>query len=161
MTANIDEVLPPQDLTGVIGRRFVYVYANGWQYEIYVKNATTIDYLIHSGMVGGRRVKDQHVDLVMLTDGIYKVSWNEPTGTSVSVTLLPAQRLVHGVIFFPRWVKEHPERTVVFQNAHLDRMREYRDRGPTYPIETVAEFARIVVVEDVGPDNEDVITSGT
>jgi hypothetical protein len=46
--------VPPQDLSGIVGHRFVYTYANGWQYEMYVKNAQTIDYRIHTGMVGGR-----------------------------------------------------------------------------------------------------------
>jgi phenolic acid decarboxylase len=40
--------------SGLIGHRFIYTYANGWQYEMYVKNATTIDYRIHTGHVGGR-----------------------------------------------------------------------------------------------------------
>lgn len=148
---------PARSLDGFVGKRFEYVYANGWRYEMYVKNATTIDYQIHSGMVGGRRVKDQKVDLVVLTEGVYKVSWTEPTGTSVCVTLVPAERVSHGVIFFPRWVEEHPERTIVFQNDHLDRMRAYRDEGPAYPVHVVSEFAEIVVVEDMGLDNESVI----
>ena len=32
------------DGSGLVGHRFIYTYANGWQYEMYVKNATTIDY---------------------------------------------------------------------------------------------------------------------
>ncbi|WP_036569913.1 phenolic acid decarboxylase [Nocardia sp. BMG51109] len=149
--------LPRNDGDGIIGRRLEYTYANGWRYELYVKNATTVDYRIHSGMVGGRWVKDQTIDLVTLTDGVYKISWNEPTGTSVCLTLVPARRISHGVIFFPRWVEEHPERTVLFQNDHLPRMRAYRDQGPTYPIHVVSEFADITVIENVGRDNEDVI----
>jgi Phenolic acid decarboxylase len=66
-----------------IGSHFIYTYANGWKYELYVKNENTIDYRIHSGMVGGRWVKDQKVDLVKLTKGVYKISWTEPTGTEV------------------------------------------------------------------------------
>ena len=61
---------------------------NGWEYEFYVKNATTVDYRIHSGMVGGRWVKDQKADIVKLTDGVYKVSWTEPTGTDVSLNFM-------------------------------------------------------------------------
>jgi phenolic acid decarboxylase len=153
----VENPVPPQDLSGIIGYRFIYTYANGWQYEMYVKNATTIDYRIHSGLVGGRWVKDQQVDLVMLTAGVYKVSWTEPTGTSVSVNVVPGERVLHGVIFFPRWVEEHPARTVVYQNEHLDEMREYRDAGPTYPIYMVPEFARITLFEHVGADDENVI----
>ncbi|MFK3979230.1 phenolic acid decarboxylase [Micromonospora sp. NPDC050397] len=150
--------VPPQDLSGIVGRRLIYTYANGWQYEMYVKNDHTIDYRIHSGPVGGRWVKGQNVDLVMLTPGVYKVSWNEPTGTSVVVNIIPEQRVVHGVIFFPDWVKNNGARTVVFQNDHLDEMRAYRDAGPTYPIHVVAEFATITFVEHVGEDNEQVIS---
>ena len=36
-----------------IGMQFIYTYDNGWEYELYVKNETTIDYRIHSGMVDG------------------------------------------------------------------------------------------------------------
>jgi phenolic acid decarboxylase len=60
---DIANPIPPHDLSGIVGHRFIYTYANGWQYEIYVKNATTIDYRIHSGHVGGRWVKGQQVDL--------------------------------------------------------------------------------------------------
>ncbi|MCO5999745.1 phenolic acid decarboxylase [Actinoallomurus sp. WRP9H-5] len=127
---------------------------------MYVKNAATIDYRIHSGMVGGRWVKDQEVDLVRLDEDGYKVSWTEPTGTSVSVNVMPGERRLHGVIFFPRWVEEHPERTVVFQNDHLDEMRALRDAGPTYPIHIVPEFARITLYERVGENDETVIAVG-
>ncbi|MEU1056977.1 phenolic acid decarboxylase [Streptomyces sp. NPDC005876] len=153
------EAIFPRFINEIIGHRFEYTYANGWRYEMYVKNATTIDYLIHSGMVGGRRVKGQRVDLIALKKGVYKISWTEPTGTSVCVTLVPAEHVLHGVIFFPRWVKEHPERTVLFQNNHLDRIRAYRNEGPTYPIHVVSEFARITAIEYVGADNEQVVPS--
>ncbi|HBU0448908.1 TPA: phenolic acid decarboxylase, partial [Klebsiella pneumoniae] len=32
------------DLSGFIGKHLVYTYDNGWNYEIYVKNGTTLDY---------------------------------------------------------------------------------------------------------------------
>ena len=41
-------LIPPQNLSEIVGHRFIYSYANGWQYEMYVKNAVTIDYRIHS-----------------------------------------------------------------------------------------------------------------
>jgi phenolic acid decarboxylase len=125
---------------------------------MYVKNDQTIDYRIHSGMVGGRWVKDQQVDLVQLDQDSYKIPWNEPTGTSVAVNVMPGKRRLHGVIFFPRWVEEHGERTVCFQNAHLDEMHTYRDNGSTYPIYVVPEFAHITLFEYVGADDESVIS---
>ncbi|KNB50685.1 phenolic acid decarboxylase [Streptomyces caatingaensis] len=157
-TTTVDRPVPPQDLSGIVGHRFIYTYANGWQYEMYVKNDRTIDYRIHSGHVGGRWVKDQEVDLAQLDDDCYKVSWTEPTGTSVVVNVLPGKRRLHGTIFFPHWIREHGERTVLFQNDHLDRMREYRDAGPTYPIYVVPEFAKITFFEYVGQDDEDVVS---
>ncbi|MFD0483547.1 phenolic acid decarboxylase [Kineococcus sp. GCM10028916] len=149
---------PPQDLDGLVGHRFVYTYANGWQYEMYVKNVRTIDYRIHSGMVGGRWVKDQEVDLVQLDEDSFKLSWNEPTGTSVVVNVMPGRRRLHGTIFFPRWVEEDGSRTVLFQNDHLPLMRRYRDAGPTYPILVVPEFARITFFEHIGTDDDTVVS---
>ncbi|OBK32827.1 phenolic acid decarboxylase padC [Mycobacterium sp. 1165196.3] len=157
---SVDNPIPAQDLSGIVGHRFIYTYANGWQYEMYVKNATTIDYRIHSGHVGGRWVKGQHVNLVQLDDDSFKLSWSEPTGTCVAVNVLPAKRRVHGVIFFPQWIRQHGERTVCFQNEHLDEMQAYRDQGPTYPIYEVPEFAYITLFEYVGADDESVIDTG-
>jgi phenolic acid decarboxylase len=142
---------------GIIGRHLLYRYDNGWRYELYVKNATTIDYRIHSGIVGGRWVKDQEVALVHLGGRRAKISWTEPTGTSVSLAVDLEARRLHGVIFFPQWVHAHPDRTVCFQNDFLDDMRRYRDAGPTYPIVMVDEFAHIDYIEDCGPNNDDVI----
>lgn len=56
-----------------VGLHMIYTYENGWEYEIYIKNDHTIDYRIHSGMVGGRWVRDQEVNIVKLTKGVYKV----------------------------------------------------------------------------------------
>ncbi|HEY8719791.1 phenolic acid decarboxylase [Pengzhenrongella sp.] len=151
----VDELT--QDLTGIVGLHAIYTYANGWQYELYVKNATTIDYRIHSGMVGGRWVRDQAVDVVRVDDGVYKIAWTEPTGTSVALDVVPAKRRLHGVIFFPHWVEQHPERTVCFQNDHLAEMARYREAGPAYPVLVVPEFARISFLEDCGPDDESVV----
>jgi phenolic acid decarboxylase len=147
------------DVCDLAGHRFIYTYANGWQYEMYVKNPTTIDYRIHTGHVGGRWVRDQAVDLVTLAPDIYKLSWTEPTGTSVVVNVMPALRRLHGTIFFPAWIRTHGSRTVLYQNEHLDQMRAYRDAGPTYPIYVVPEFATITFFEHVGTDDESVIAT--
>ena len=147
----------PSDLAQFIGKHFIYTYDNGWQYELYVKNATTIDYRIHSGIVGGRWVKDQKAHIVRLSDRIFRISWDEPTGTCVSVAFILTTRRIHGVIFFPAWVAENPQLTVCFQNEHEDRMYRYRDAGPTYPKLVIDEFASITFEEDVGSDREDII----
>lgn len=142
----------------LVGRHFLYTYDNGWRYEMYVKNPTTIDYRIHSGHVGGRWVRDQAVDLVTLAPDVYKISWAEPTRTCVVVNVMPRLRRLHGTIFFPEWVRVDGQRTVLFQNDHLDEMRSYRDAGPTYPIYVVPEFATITFLEDAGVDDESVIS---
>ena len=144
-------------LSRVLGKHFIYTYDNGWQYEMYVKDGYTIDYRIHSGMVGGRWVRDQDAHIVRLSDDVFKVSWDEPTGTSVSVAFNLTERQIHGVIFFPQWIEQNPELTVCYQNEHLDEMRQYRDEGPTYPKLVVDEFAEITFLEDVGTEREDII----
>jgi phenolic acid decarboxylase len=151
------ESTKPDELAEFLGKHFIYTYENGWQYELYIKNAYTIDYRIHSGIVGGRWVRDQKAHIVRLAPKVVKISWDEPTGTNVSVAFNLAERRIHGVIFFPRWVADNPERTICFQNDHIARMLSYRDAGPTYPKLVIDEFATITYMEDCGIDNEAVI----
>ncbi|TWI45201.1 phenolic acid decarboxylase [Pseudomonas duriflava] len=146
-----------EQLHAFIGKHFIYTYENGWQYEMYLKDERTIDYRIHSGMVGGRWVKDQLAHIVRLSDDICKISWDEPTGTTVSVAINFAERQLHGTIFFPRWVAIDPYKTVCFQNDHLQSMHEYRDAGPTYPKLVIDEFAQVTFIQDCGALNESVI----
>lgn len=154
------ESTKPETLTRFIGKHFIYTYDNGWQYELYVKDAMTIDYRIHSGMVGGRWVKDQKAHIVRLSDDVFKISWDEPTGTSVSLAINLAERHVHGVIFFPQWIAQDPGKTICFQNEHLALMRQYRDAGPTYPKLVIDEFAKITFQEDCGPNDNALIACG-
>jgi len=151
------ESTKPDELETFLGKHFIYTYDNGWKYELYIKNAYTIDYRIHSGMVGGRWVRNQRAHMVRLAPGVVKISWDEPTGTCVSVALNLEEQKVHGVIFFPRWVAENPGKTVCFQNEHIEEMIRLRDVGPTYPKLVIDEFAKITFVEDRGVDNEDVV----
>lgn len=64
---------------------------------------------------------------------------------------------MHGMIFFPKWVHEHPEITVCFQNDFIDVMHESREKYETYPKYLVPEFATITYIANAGTDNEDVI----
>ena len=91
------------------------------------KNDHTVDYRIHGGMVKGRWVKDQEADIVKLTDGVFKITWTEPTGTDVALDFMPNEKKLHGMIFFPKWVEEHPEITVTFQNEHIAEMEAARE----------------------------------
>jgi phenolic acid decarboxylase len=149
-----------KELGEFLGWHFIYIYDNGWQYEMYIKNDRTIDYRIHSGIVGGRWVRDQEVHLARLAQSVYKVSWDEPTGTAVSVAFNLAERRVHGVIFFPQWVAVSPEKTICFQNDHIDQMITWRDRGPTYPKLVVDEFATITFTERCEIDDQTIIACG-
>ncbi|MCY9433551.1 phenolic acid decarboxylase [Bacillus haynesii] len=147
-----------QDVKEFVGSHMIYTYENGWEYEIYIKNDHTIDYRIHSGMVGGRWVRDQKADIVKLTEGVYKVSWTEPTGTDVSLNFMPNEKRMHGIICFPKWVHERPDITVCYQNDHIDLMEESREKYETYPKYVVPEFADITFIENAGIDNEDLIS---
>ena len=151
------ESTKPEELAGFIGKHVIYTYENGWQFEVYIKNATTMDYRVHLGIVGGRWVKDQKAHIVRLATDVFKVSWEEPTGTCVSLAFMFGERKTHGTAFFPNWIWQAPEKTVCFQNEHLERMRSLRDAGPTYPRFVMDEFSTITFVEDCAPDDESVI----
>ena len=145
------------DLSEFIGKHVVYTYDNGWNYEIYVKNGSTLDYRIHSGIVGNRWVKGQHAYIVRVAQQVYKISWTEPTGTDVSLIVNLGDNVFHGTIFFPRWIINNPEKTICFQNEHIAQMEAYRQAGPAYPTEVIDEFATITFVRDCGADNDEVI----
>ncbi|WP_274705839.1 phenolic acid decarboxylase [Fructilactobacillus cliffordii] len=145
------------DLQDFLGMQLIYTYDNGWEYEIYIKNEDTIDYRIHSGIVGGRWVRNQKVNLVELTPGIFKVAWTEPTGTDVSLDFMPNKNKTHGEIFFPKWVDEHPKLTVCYQNDFIDKMHKARNQYPTYPKTVVSEFSTITFQQHRGINNENVI----
>ena len=147
----------PAEIAPFVGKHYIYTYENGWQYEFYIKNDRTAEYRVHTGIVGGRWVKDQEAHIVRLADNVFKVSWVEPTGTCVSVAVNLVERRVHGATFFPKWIVDDPKKIVVYQNEHLDLMRQYRDAGPTYPTDLVNEFADITFIEDCGRDNDSVI----
>ncbi|WP_130804007.1 phenolic acid decarboxylase [Acinetobacter ihumii] len=146
-----------EDLSGLVGKHLVYTYDNGWNYEIYIKNESTVDYRIHSGLVGNRWVKDQHAYIVHIAQDVFKISWTEPTGTDVSLIVNFVDNVFHGTIFFPRWVRNNPEKTVCFQNDFIPLMESYREAGPAYPTEVIDEFATITFIQDCGKNNEAVI----
>lgn len=146
-----------KELDDFLGTHFIYTYDNGWEYEWYAKNDHTVDYRIHGGMVAGHWVTDQPANIVKLTDGVFKVTWTEPTGTDVALDFMPNEKIMHSTIFFPRWVEEHPEITVCYQNEHLDLMRESREKYATYPKLLVPEFATITYMGKAGQNNEEVI----
>jgi phenolic acid decarboxylase len=147
----------PEELKGFLGKHMIYTYENGWQYEIYIKNSTTVDYRIHSGIVGGRWVRDQKAHIVRLAEEIYKVSWDEPTGTTVSLCFMLATRKTHGTAFFPNWISTDPGKTVCYQNEHIAEMNAFRDSLTNHPKFILDEFSRLTFVEDCSIDDETVI----
>jgi phenolic acid decarboxylase len=158
----VDHPEPPQDLLAIVGKHFIYTYANGWQYEWYARNEGECDYRIHRGLVGGRWVRRQPVSLVQIAEGQYKADWHEPTGTCVSLLFDLPRRLVHGTIFFPQWIAgegQHPEKTICYQNDFIDDMHAFRDAGPAYPYVVIPEFAKITYIEECGADNDEVINA--
>lgn len=144
-------------LDDFVGTHFIYTYDNGWEYEWYCKNDHTVDYRIHGGMVKGRWVKDQEAHINLLTDGIYKIAWTEPTGTDVALDFVPNEHKLNGTIFFPKWVQDHPEITVCYQNDYIDLMHESREKYETYPKLVVPEFAKITYIGEAGVNNDEVI----
>ena len=144
----------------VAGFQGIYVDANA------IAPATAREVLspfrrgVDGGIVGGRWVKDQEAHIVRLADGVFRLSWVEPTGTGVSLAVNLPERRLHGTIFFPRWVVEAPEKIAVFQNPVIEQMLAYRDAGPSYPIEVVDSFAEITFVEDCASGDETVIACG-
>lgn len=147
-----------KNLDDFLGTHFIYTYDNGWEYEWYAKNSHTVDYRIHGGMVAGRWVTNQEANIVKLTDGIFKIAWTEPTGTDVALDFMPNEKKLHGVIFFPKWVQDHPEITVTYQNEHIDLMKESREKYETYPKYVVPEFATITYMANAGQNNDSVIS---
>lgn len=106
-------------------------------------------------------MKDQSAYIVQIGQDIYKASWTEPTGTSISVILNLRILLLHCTAFFPRWVMDDPQKTACFQNNHINEMEAYRAAGPTYPIEIMDQFATITAVDDCGLNNDSVISDAT
>lgn len=41
----------------------------------------------------------------------------------------------------------NPNKTVCFQNEHLEEMAAFRETGPAYPTDAIDEFATITYVE--------------
>lgn len=147
-----------QDLSGILGRQFIYTYdALGWQYEVYVREETTVDYRVHAGKMGGRWVTGQAIDLARLDTDIYKISWTGPTGGSISLTVMLADRILHGVIFGPQWAEDNSAPMIGYQNEHMAEIIAARDNGPTYPLHMFGGFATITYLEDRGPGDTAVI----
>lgn len=145
------------DLQEIIGKHFTYVYANGWEYEIYIKAARSLDYRIHSGVFAGRWATDQRAWICRVGDGVFSLGWEEATGATISLVVNLDWLQVHGTLSLPRWLADQPRKAACHQNAHPGLIRMYRDAGPTYPKEVIAQFATITRLEDRGPERTDVI----
>ncbi|MFI6869017.1 phenolic acid decarboxylase [Nocardia sp. NPDC050406] len=145
------------DLSGIVGKHLIYAYDNGWKYELYVRNAETIEFRCLLGPMFGRWSKNQPAKMVRLTDGLYKLAWVEPTGTTTNVILWLPDRRVHTTISYPQWMLDYPESTLGRYEDNLDDIIADRDRGPTYPLTLVSSNGRITFLETRDPDDDTVI----
>lgn len=158
-------------LEELVGKHIVYKYDNGWEYEAYYKNESTIDYRVRSGKLAGRCVKGQAVHirrLLQLAEAetesppprkMFMVSWTEPTGTCVTQVVDLDNASMESAAFFPHWVIADPHKSVGFQNPQkLSAIASYRDLGPTYPLHVVNMRGLIHTLLDHGP-NDDLLIS--
>ncbi|WP_405162115.1 phenolic acid decarboxylase [Nocardia sp. NBC_01499] len=151
-----------QDLTGLLGQHLIYIYSNGWKYELYIKNAGTVEFRVHPGKavsnpLAGRWVKDLEAVIARLGDGLYSVAWLQPVGSCVSLVINTGQRWLHFSGFLAKWASDNPAPLAGFQNDHLDEILRLRDLGPIAPQLQEDLFATITFAEDRGVDNEAVI----
>ena len=151
------ESTKPDEIAPIVGKHIIYTYANGWQYEVYLRNDRQVDYRIHDGPVAGRWVNRQDAHIVRLADDIYKWSWHEPTGTIVSLAINLAEKRLHGITYFPAWIPLDYSKIALHQNEHLAEMELLRDQGPTYPKTVMDEFAELTFIEDCSRDDDSVI----
>ncbi|MBF6332221.1 phenolic acid decarboxylase [Nocardia transvalensis] len=129
--------LPVQDLSGLVGAHFIHTHAaTGCIWEVYIRNATTIDYRALGGRLRGRRVLGQTVDLVRLGDDDYRLTWGESIGC-FSLIIRPARRYIHQVV------------TLLHSTS--------RDPAPTCWIELLTEFRDITFLETRCPNDDTVL----
>ena len=48
-----EEALVDSTLVPLVGKRLIYMYENGWEYEVYYKNKSNIDYKVLKRYGGG------------------------------------------------------------------------------------------------------------
>ncbi|NNH73080.1 phenolic acid decarboxylase [Nocardia uniformis] len=145
------------DLSGLIGKHLIYAYENGWKYELYVRNAETIESRCLMGPMFGRWSKNQSAKFVQLSGDLYKLAWVEPTGTTTNVILWLSDRRVHTTISYPQWMLDYPESTLGRYEDNLAAIIADRERGPTYPLTLVSSTGRITYLETRDPDDDTVI----
>ncbi|WP_327140470.1 phenolic acid decarboxylase [Nocardia sp. NBC_01327] len=145
------------DLTGILGKHVIYVYENGWKYELYVRNAETIESRCLMGPMFGRWSKNQAAKIIQLSDDLYKLAWVEPTGTTTVIIVYLTGRQVHTSISYPQWMLDYPESTLTRYEDNLDEIIAARDLGPTYPLTLVSSAGRITYLETREQEDDSVI----
>lgn len=145
------------DLTGIVGKHLIYVYEIGWKYELYVRNADTVESRCLMGPMFGRWSGHQAAKIVQLDGDMYKLAWVEPTGSAAVAIVWLGQRRVHTTFFYPQWMLDYPESTLGRYEDNLEQITADRDRGPTYPLTLVSSTGRITYLENRDPDDDTVI----
>lgn len=142
----------------IIGKHLIYTYDdNGWKYELYVRNRDAVQFRCLQGPMFGRWSTNQPAKIVRLADGLYKLAWVEPTGTTTVVILSLDSRTVHTTICYPQWMLDYPECTLGNYEDHLPEILAQRDAGPVYPLTLVASTGRITFLESRKADDDTVI----
>ncbi|UJR13040.1 hypothetical protein I4U23_000066 [Adineta vaga] len=147
------------DLKPILGKHWIHQCLDDELYEVYVKNRNTIDFRTLTGVVAGRWFKGQHANIVRLSSkaNLFNISWYEATGACASLIINLDERVIKLNVFFPRWIMNDPDKTIGFENEHVDEILRQRDAGPTYPLGSLHEFAKVKFIEDCGENNETVI----
>lgn len=134
-------------MLSIVVEHLLHKYANGWTYELYVKNLISIDRLSNSctNCCWSMGIKEQERHLIRISSKelIFKI-WTEPTNTSVSFAIDLDERRLHHVAFFPGWIFNQLNKAVCFQNEHLEEMHQYGNIWPTYPLQLINEFVNYI-----------------
>ncbi|MBF6332223.1 phenolic acid decarboxylase [Nocardia transvalensis] len=131
--------LPAQDPSGLVGMHFIHTYApEKCTWEMYVRNATTIDYRALSGRLRGHHVTGRTVDLARLDTDLYALSWADSIGC-FSLTIHLGRRYMHAVIAILRDTGSDP--------------------APVCRFDLTTESREITFLENHGPDSDGVLTA--
>ncbi|MEV6768854.1 phenolic acid decarboxylase [Nocardia sp. NPDC051030] len=145
------------DLSGIVGKHLIYVYDNGWKYELYVRDSQTVAFRCLMGPMFGRWSTNQAAKMIQLDGDMYKLAWVEPTGTTTVLIAWLRERRVHTTICYPQWMLDFPESTLGRYEDNLSEIIAERDKGPTYPQTLVASTGVITFLDTRDPEDDAVI----
>ncbi|GJN92139.1 hypothetical protein Rhopal_005169-T1 [Rhodotorula paludigena] len=104
----------------LLDKHFEYTYENG---EFWVKNHERIVYAIHGGPMNGRR-NYQTAYYQRVRPNIWLISWQEETGTTVSLCLDIDQKRITTFMSFSHGHWERNEEAKGYKRENLEKWRE-------------------------------------